>query len=141
MVSFHHKNLSQFDMARYHNLFTEPCVKFLEGQANELQLTFTVYRPAHPKKPVVVLSWVGSEPTLSAVLLNSHMDVVGVYDEYWTHKPFDADIDEDGRILARGAQDMKCVGMQYLSAIKRLKEKEITLRRTIHVVYVPGEFN
>lgn len=119
-------------------MLTEPCLKLLERQANELQLTFTVYHPSHPKKPVVALSWIGSEPSLPAILLNSHMDVVPVYSEYWTHKPFDADIDDDGRIIARGAQDMKCVGMQYLSAIKRLKDQGVVLRRTIHVLFVPG---
>lgn len=86
------------------------------------------------------MSWIGSEPSLSAILLNSHMDVVPVFAEYWTHKPFDADIDDDGRIIARGAQDMKCVGMQYLSAIKRLKDRGVVLRRTIHVLFVPGWF-
>ncbi len=122
---------------------TEPCVKFLEKQANELQLTFAVYCPAHPKKPVVTLSWIGSEPSLPAILLNSHMDVVPVYAEYWTHKPFDADLEYDSKnditkIVARGAQDMKCVGMQYLSAIRRLKDRGVVLRRSVHLTFVPG---
>lgn len=66
------------------------------------------------------------------------MDVVPVFPEYWTHKPFDADIDDEGRIIARGAQDMKCVGMQYLSAIKRLKGQGIVLKRSVHILFVPG---
>lgn len=112
----------------------------MERQANELQLTFNIHHPADPKKPVVALTWIGSEPDLPAILLNSHMDVVPVYAEYWTHKPFDGDIDDEGRIIARGAQDMKSVGIQYLCAIKRLKDKAVVLRRTIHVLFVPGEF-
>lgn len=66
------------------------------------------------------------------------MDVVPVFEEHWTHPPFGADIDDSGRIFARGAQDMKCVGMQYLSAIKALKNDGIRMKRTIHVTYVPG---
>lgn len=67
------------------------------------------------------------------------MDVVPVFEEFWTHKPFAADIDNDGRIFARGAQDMKCVAMQYLGAIRHLKRNGIMLKRTIHVVFVPDE--
>lgn len=33
-----------------------------------------------PKKPVVVMTWEGSQPTLPSVLLNSHMDVVPVFE-------------------------------------------------------------
>lgn len=62
-----------------------------------------------------------------------------MFEEYWTHKPFDAEMDEDGRIFARGAQDMKCVGMQYLGALRYFKRKNVTFKRTIHVVFVPNE--
>lgn len=67
------------------------------------------------------------------------MDVVPVFEEYWTHKPFDAEMDEDGKIFARGTQDMKSVGMQYLSAIKVFKKKQLEFKRTIHVIFVPNE--
>lgn len=72
-------------------------------------------------------------------MLNSHMDVVAVIDKYWTHPPFDAEIDDEGRIFARGTQDMKSVGMQYLAAIRALKKDGIRLKRTIHIVYTPDE--
>lgn len=32
------------------------------------------------------------------------MDVVPVYENLWTHPPFGADMDEDGKIYARGTQ-------------------------------------
>lgn len=34
---------------------------------------------------------------------------------------------------------MKCVGMQYLSAIKKLKQDGFVPKRTIHLSYVPEE--
>jgi aminoacylase len=40
-----------------------------------------------------------------------------------SHDPWTADLDAQGRVFARGSQDMKCVGMQYLEAIRRLKAK------------------
>lgn len=107
--------------------------------AEELKVEFKVSYPAKNDRPTVILSVIGSEPTLPAIMLNSHMDVVPVFEEFWTHKPFSADIDEEGKIFARGAQDMKCVGMQYLAAIRRLKRNNITLKRTIHVTFVPDE--
>lgn len=48
-------------------------------------------------------------------------------------------MDEDGRIFARGAQDMKCVGMQYLGSIRNFKLKQMSFKRSIHVVFVPNE--
>ena len=100
---------------------------------------FEFTTPAAHDKPTVILSWIGTQPKLPSIMLNSHMDVVPVYEEFWTHKPFDADIDADGKIFARGTQDMKSVGMQYLAAIRRLKKSGKKLKRTIHVSYVPGE--
>lgn len=85
-----------------------------------------------------MITWLGTDTSLPSIVLNSHMDVVPVFEEFWKHSPFAAEIDEIGRIYARGAQDMKSVGMQYLGAIKSLKDKGIQLKRTIHVVYVPG---
>lgn len=72
-------------------------------------------------------------------MLNSHMDVVPVFEEFWSHKPFDADIDEEGKIFARGSQDMKSVGMQYLGAIRNMLKKDIKLKRTVHVIFVVDE--
>lgn len=67
------------------------------------------------------------------------MDVVPVYENMWTHPPFAAHMDEEGRIYARGSQDMKCVGLQYLAAIRLLQKDGVTLKRTVIVMYVPDE--
>lgn len=85
------------------------------------------------------MTWVGQQPELPAIVLNSHMDVVPVYENMWTHPPFAADIDDEGRIYARGSQDMKCVGLQYLAAIRALKKDGVTLKRTIIAMFVPDE--
>lgn len=73
-------------------------------------------------------------------MLNSHMDVVPVFEEYWTHPPFAAEMDENGDIYARGAQDMKCDGMQYLAAIRALKRQGINrLKRNVYISFVSDE--
>lgn len=120
-------------------MFVEPVVDFLRKLAKEIQLEFQVFHPVSIAKPTVVLSWIGRDPASKSILLNSHTDVVPVFEEFWTHKPFAADIDEEGKIFARGSQDMKCVGMQYLGAIRALKNTGISLKRTIHTVFVPDE--
>lgn len=117
---------------------TDECIAFLRKQAESLGLPIQIYYPVHERKPVAVLTWLGTNPEEASIVLNSHMDVVPVYENQWTHPPFGADIDADGKIFARGTQDMKSVGMQYLAAIRALKRNDIQLKRTIHVIFVPG---
>lgn len=50
-------------------------------------------------------------------------------------------MDENGNIYARGAQDMKCVSIQYLEAIRYLKQNGVKLRRTVHISFVPGKLS
>lgn len=114
-------------------------MEFLKRQAEDLDLPVKVYYPIDKQNPVVVLSWEGTEREWPSILLNSHMDVVPVFPEKWTHPPFGAEVDEKGRIFARGSQDMKCVGMQYLAAIRALKGKGLRFKRTIHISFVPGK--
>lgn len=121
------------------NLFIEPCIEFLKKQANSLSLPYAIYTPSgDARKPIFVITWKGTEPSLPSIVLNSHMDVVPVFEEKWSHPPFSANIDSEGRIFARGSQDMKCVGVQYLAAIRALKKQGVALKRTIHVIFVPG---
>ncbi|KAF5276178.1 hypothetical protein FQA39_LY18600 [Lamprigera yunnana] len=120
------------------NVNYDDCVTFLREQAADLNLLFNVYETC-PKKPMVILTWIGKEPTLSSIMLNSHMDVVPVFEEKWIYKPFNADIDEEGNIYARGAQDVKSLGIQYLEAIRRLKQDGFVPRRTLHVSFAPEE--
>lgn len=56
----------------------DDCVAFLEKQAQELNLKVNIFTYV-AGKPVVVLTWEGTQPELPAILLNSHMDVVPVY--------------------------------------------------------------
>lgn len=88
------------------------------------------------------MTLIGADPTLPALLLNSHTDVVPVSRERWTREPFGGDLIE-GRIYGRGAQDMKSIGMAYLMALKRLLRRTggggPPFRRTIHLTWAPDE--
>lgn len=120
-------------------ILLEPCVAFLKEQAKNLGLPVEICYPARQECPVVVITWKGLNPELPSILLNSHMDVVPVDESRWTHPPFGAEIDETGKIFARGAQDMKCCGTQYLAAIRAMQREGIKLQRTIIVTFVPDE--
>uniref|UniRef100_A0A8C2P593 N-acyl-aliphatic-L-amino acid amidohydrolase n=1 Tax=Capra hircus TaxID=9925 RepID=A0A8C2P593_CAPHI len=113
-------------------------VAFFEERALQLGLGCQKVEVA-PGRVVTVLTWPGTNPKLSSVLLNSHTDVVPVFQEYWSHDPFEAFKDADGYIYGRGAQDMKCVSIQYLEAVRRLKAEGHHFPRTIHLTFVPDE--
>jgi len=89
-----------------------------------------------------VCSVQGREPHLGAVVLNSHIDVVPAESSAWRlAPPFSAAI-VDGTVVARGSQDMKTQGVQYLEALRRLRAQagdKWPMRRTVHVLFVPDE--
>ncbi|CAH1433464.1 unnamed protein product [Lactuca virosa] len=112
---------------------------FILSQAKSLSLESRTIEFVK-NKPLVLLKWTGKNPDLPSILLNSHTDVVPVEPHKWSHPPFDAAIDpENGNIYARGSQDMKCVGLQYLEAIRKLKDSKFEPLRTIYVSFVPDE--
>nr|Q5RFB0.2 RecName: Full=Aminoacylase-1; Short=ACY-1; AltName: Full=N-acyl-L-amino-acid amidohydrolase [Pongo abelii] len=113
-------------------------VAFFEERARQLGLGCQKVEVA-PGYVVTVLTWPGTNPTLSSILLNSHTDVVPVFKEHWSHDPFEAFKDSEGYIYARGAQDMKCISIQYLEAVRRLKVEGHRFPRTIHMTFVPDE--
>ncbi|KAL7731251.1 hypothetical protein ACLKA6_014435 [Drosophila palustris] len=121
------------------NVDYTPCVEFLKRQANSLSLPVDVVYPLNESNPVVVIKWLGKQPELPSIILNSHMDVVAVFPDKWTHAPFSAHLDDEGRIYARGSQDMKCVGTQYLGAIRSLIADGHQPRRTVYLTFVPNE--
>ncbi|KGL83712.1 Aminoacylase-1, partial [Tinamus guttatus] len=116
----------------------DAAVRFLERVGTDLGLASQKVEVC-PGRVVLVLTWPGTNPRLRSILLNSHTDVVPVFEEHWTYPPFEAIKDSQGNIYARGAQDMKCVSIQYLEAIRRLKAEGKSFARTIHLTFVPDE--
>uniref|UniRef100_A0A672KXG9 N-acyl-aliphatic-L-amino acid amidohydrolase n=1 Tax=Sinocyclocheilus grahami TaxID=75366 RepID=A0A672KXG9_SINGR len=124
--------------ASVNHSLSDAAVRFLERIAEELALPMKKVEVC-PGRVVAIITWVGSRPELKSVVLNSHTDVVPVYEEHWKHDPFAAVKDEHGNIYGRGSQDMKCVTIQYIEAIRRLKAAGKRFSRTIHLTFVPDE--
>jgi len=111
---------------------------YLKKQADSLGLPCKIINICEGHD-AVIFTWEGTEPSLPSILLNSHIDVVPVFPEHWKYDPFEAVKDENGDIFARGSQDMKCVGIQYIEAVRRMKAQGVQLKRTLHLCFVPDE--
>lgn len=98
-----------------------------------------IFYPKNLKKPIFIMEWTGTDPNLETILLCSHMDVVPVSEEKWTYPPFSAHMDEKGDIFARGAQDVKCMGIMNYYAVKRLKDAGVRLLRTVYICFTCEE--
>lgn len=110
----------------------------LRALADSFELKTAVHMP-NPGKPILQCTWLGSDPSLPSLLLNSHYDVVPCIVEKWHSDPFEPREEPNGDIYARGAQDMKCVCLQHLEAVGRMKRSGVNLPRTIHLTFVPDE--
>jgi aminoacylase len=90
--------------------------------------------------PVVVAKWKGIDESLPILLLNSHYDVVPADVTAWTVPPFEG-LRKDGKIYGRGTQDMKCVCLQYIEAIRKIVEltPDFQPQRNLYLTFVPDE--
>lgn len=129
----------RFKTAHPNPNYTAP-VSFLISEARSIGLQTRTLEYV-PGKPVLIVTWPGSRPDLPSVLFNSHLDSVPAEPDKWVHPPFSAVQSDDGKIFGRGAQDDKCIGMQYLEAIRNLRQVRGLKQpiRTVHLSYVPDE--
>lgn len=117
----------------------DSCLVFLRNQAQRLGLEHHTTEMVKGK-PIFVMTWPGTDPSLPSLLLNSHTDVVPVYPECWKHDPFEAIKEDNGDIYGRGTQDMKSVAIQHIEAIYRLKVlQKKKFKRTIHLCFIADE--
>jgi len=119
------------------------CANYLVEQLHSLSIfSEDVYflPESPPNCPVVVAHWKGIDESLPVLLLNSHYDVVPANPIEWTVPPFEG-YRRDGKIYGRGAQDMKCVCIQYIEALRKISTQDSSFRprRSIYLTFVPDE--
>jgi len=103
-----------------------------------LQVDAHILEESVEGKPIVVATFMGTEPDLPGVLFNCHVDVVPAIKESWTVPPFEGLVRDD-KVYGRGTQDMKCVCVQHLVAIKKLRRSGFFPKRTTFFTFVPDE--
>lgn len=114
------------------------CADWILERLLEIEIDAFMLPESQLDKKIVVGTWLGSDPTLPGILLNSHFDVVPVIENEWNVPAFEGLI-QDGKIYGRGAQDMKCVCVQYFVALRKLRKTGYQPLRNIYISYVPDE--
>lgn len=74
---------------------------------------------------------------LERIDIVSHLDVVQAK-EGWSQDPF-VPVIKDGKIIARGSQDMKSLALLMFYVLKDIKDKNITLKKQVRLVYGTDE--
>jgi len=88
---------------------------------------------------VLVITLEGSDPSLPALALNHHMDVVPADNApEWLFPPFEGTVHND-LLYGRGTQDCKGLGVAQYGALRQLKQSGEQPARTIHFIMVPEE--
>ena len=118
------------------------CANYLLEQLQSIPVLDQIHilpeSPSH--SPVVVGRWKGQDETLPVLLLNSHYDVVPALVDDWTVPPFSG-VRRNGNVYGRGTQDMKCVCIQYVEAIRKIHAAypDFQPTRSIYLTFVPDE--
>ena len=118
------------------------CAKYLVQLLSDVTVLEDIHflEEAPDHSPVVVAKWKGVDSKLPILLLNSHYDVVPADYKDWTVPPFKG-VRQDGKIYGRGSQDMKCVCIQYIEAIRKISRIDPGWKpsRDIYLTFVPDE--
>ena len=115
------------------------CSQWIFQQFQNLEGIKVISLPeSKENKPIILVEWEGSDLSLPCIFLNCHYDVVPIIESAWSVPAFEG-LRQDGKIYGRGAQDMKCVVVQYIIAIQRLKRSGHIPLRTIRLSFVPDE--
>ncbi len=91
-----------------------------------------------PRRTNVLARIPGSDPTLPAVLIQGHLDVVPADASEWSFDPFSGEV-RDGYILGRGATDMKDTVASTLATVHRWAAEGRRPRRDVVLAFVADE--
>lgn len=101
-------------------------------EQNGIDCTVIEYAPGRPQ----LVAEIGSgQPVLA---FSGHMDVVPVGETPWAHDPFSA-YEQDGKLYARGATDMKAGLLAHIVAMIRLKQQGLPTTGRIRLLATVGE--
>ncbi|XPP25804.1 MAG: M20/M25/M40 family metallo-hydrolase [Leucobacter sp.] len=93
-----------------------------------------------PGRASVVARVAGADPSLPALVLHGHLDVVPADPAHWSVDPF-AGVIRDGMLWGRGAVDMKDMDAMILTAIAELLRAGERPRRDVILAFFADEEN
>ncbi len=100
--------------------------------------TQIILAPNLPRDGNLVAELPGSDPSLEAMLLMAHIDVVNANLGDWKRDPFKL-VEENGYFYARGAIDDKAMAAIFVDSFIRFKQQHYVPRRTIKLALTCGE--
>jgi carboxypeptidase PM20D1 len=82
----------------------------------------------------LLYTWKGQDPTLPALILAGHLDVVPADPKRWSHDPFAGKVDRL-HIYGRGAMDDKVTVMAILEAVELLLAEGFVPERSVYLAF------
>jgi acetylornithine deacetylase/succinyl-diaminopimelate desuccinylase-like protein len=113
------------------------CAAFLADWLSDAGVAPRVLEPA-PGRANLVTRLAADDDDVGPLLLNAHLDVVGVEADRWTHPPFAGEI-HDGFVWGRGAIDMKHMAAMSAVTVALLRRLDVPLRRDVLFAAVADE--
>ncbi len=116
-----------------------PAAEYVAEYLRNLGLAPQIFESA-PGRASVVARVTGQDPTLPALVLHGHLDVVPADPANWSVDPFAGEI-RDGMLWGRGAVDMKDMDAMILTATAELLRAGERPRRDVIVAFFADEEN
>ena len=134
------QQLIRFDTSNYgegvSNSETE-AAEYLGSLLEQLGLT-TTYVDSDPGRTSVVARVKGSDPSLPALVVHGHTDVVPADPDNWSVDPFGG-IVKDGMLWGRGAVDMKNMDAMIVTALQDILGEGRQPKRDLVVAFFADE--
>lgn len=116
-----------------------PAAEYVAEYLQQLNLDPVIIESA-PGRASVIARVEGADPSLPALVLHGHLDVVPADPENWSVDPF-AGVVKDDMLWGRGAVDMKDMDAMMLTAIAELHRAGERPRRTVILAFFADEEN
>jgi acetylornithine deacetylase/succinyl-diaminopimelate desuccinylase-like protein len=116
-----------------------PAAEYLGDLLEKLGLT-TTYVDAAEQRTSVITRVAGSDPSLPALVVHGHTDVVPADPQNWTVDPFGGEI-RDGMLWGRGAVDMKNMDAMMIGALTDILGAGKQPRRDLVIAFFSDEEN
>lgn len=118
-----------------------PCereaTEYVAASLAEVGLEPVVFESA-PRRTSAVVRIPGTDPSLPALVVHGHTDVVPAEASDWSVHPFSGEV-RDGLLWGRGAVDMKDMDAMILSVVRRMVREGAQPRRDLVVAFFADE--